>query len=184
LKRRALRLCTQGGVRTVPKNAKTPASAGVVRGGSDRRRPGDLAVSSRAGECVGAAEWYQSHGGSERLDATAEALEQTGIRLPCQRPVRMVGTNTETGEQIELELRCNTRKDRVCPSCAALYRGDISAIMREGIHTAQEQGDKIVFLTMTAPSFVATYFIPPSPTPCPNGCIRAKWDKRYRRSCS
>ena len=95
----------------------------------------------------------------------------------------MVGTNTETGEQIELELRCNTRKARVCPSCAALYRGDISAIMREGIHTAQEQGDKIVFLTMTAPSFGPTHFVPPTPPPRLNGRLRANWDKRYRRRC-
>src|SRR5699024_12178837 len=107
--------------------------------------------SNAGGEVIRDDDWAQLHAESQRLDATAEALEQTGIRLPCQRAVRMVGTNTETGEQIELELRCNTRKARVCPSCAALYHGDISAIIREGIHTAQGQGHKLVLLTMTAP---------------------------------
>src|SRR5699024_12037525 len=87
--------------------------AGVLLGGSDRRRSGDLSIFSPAGECISADEWDQLHAESQRLDATAEALEQTGIRLPRQRPVRMVGTNTETGEQIEVELRCNTRKARV-----------------------------------------------------------------------
>ena len=113
----------------------------------------------------------------------ADALEVVGVKLPCQRPVRMIGTNTATGEQIELELRCNTRKARVCPSCAALYRGDISAIMREGIHTAQEQGEKVVFLTMTAPSFGATHYVPPTPPPRLNSRLRANWDKRNRRRC-
>src|SRR5699024_12408929 len=116
--------------------------------------------------------------GSRQLDALADAVEEAAGTRRCQRPVRMIGTNTATGEQVELELRCNTRRARVCPSCAALYRGDISAIMREGIPTAQEQGDKIVFLTMTAPSFGPTHFVPPTPPPRLNGRLRANWDKR------
>lgn len=113
----------------------------------------------------------------------AEALEGVGVKLLCQRPVRMIGTNVKTGEQVELELRCNTRKARVCPSCAALYRGDISAIMREGIHTARGQGDRVVFLTVTAPSFGATHYVPPTPPPRLNARLRATWEKRNRRRC-
>src|SRR5699024_10060762 len=178
------------------RDERTPATLKLRGGlsGSDRRRSGDLSIFSRArnaddyaitlaGERITAEEWDRLDAESQRLDATAEALEGVGIKLPCQRPVRMIGTNTTTGEQIELELRCNTRKARVCPSCAALYRGDISAIMREGIHTAQEHGDKIVFLTMTAPSFGPTHFVPPTPPPRLNGRLRANWDKRYRRRC-
>ena len=162
---------------------KTPAEAGVLLGGSDRRRSGDLSIFSPVGECISADEWDRLHAESQRLDAMADAVEKAGVTLRCQRPVRMIGTNTATGEQVELELRCNTRKARVCPSCAALYRGDISAIMREGIHTAQEQGDKIVFLTMTAPSFGVTHYVPPTPLPRLNARLRANWDKRYRRRC-
>lgn len=113
-----------------------------------------------------------------------DALEALGVTLPCQRPVRIDGVNSQTGEVIELEMRCNTRKARVCPSCSALYRGDIKAIMREGIRTAQEQDDAVVFLTMTAPSFGATHYVPPMPPPRLSSRRRAQWSRRYQRRCS
>lgn len=106
------------------------------------------------------------------------------MTLRCQCPVRLIGTNNESGEQIELELRCNSRKARVCPCCAALYRGEISSIMREGIHAAQNKGEKVVFLTMTAPSFGVTHYVPPTPPPRLNARLRAAWNRRNRRPCA
>ncbi|WP_449283475.1 replication initiator [Leucobacter sp.] len=114
----------------------------------------------------------------------ADALEALGVTLPCQRPVHMNGVNPDTGEAVELEMRCNTRKARICPSCAALYRGDIKAIMREGIHTAQSQGDAVVFLTLTAPSFGATHYVAPTPPPRLSSRRRTQWSRRYQRRCS
>ena len=94
-----LKLCIQGGVRTMSEYAKTPAEAGVLLGGSDRRRSGDLSIFSPAGECISADEWDRLHAESQRLDAMADAVEKAGVTLRCQRPVHMIGTNTATGEQ-------------------------------------------------------------------------------------
>lgn len=113
----------------------------------------------------------------------ADALEALGVRLPCQRPVYMNGVNPSTGEVVEIEMRCNTRKARICPSCSALYRGDVKAIIREGIHTAQVQGDIVVFFTLTAPSFGPTHFVPPTPPPRLSSRQRAQWSRRNHRRC-
>src|SRR5699024_3678384 len=61
LQRRPLKLCTQGEVRTMSKNAKTPASAGVLLGGSDRRRSGDLSIFSRTLYQLSYRAWSPAH---------------------------------------------------------------------------------------------------------------------------
>lgn len=80
-------------------------------------------------------------------------------------------------------LRCGTRQISKCPPCAALYRGDARAIIYEGLRTAKDEGEQIVFLTLTAPSFGETHRVPPTTPPRLNRRQRAAWEKRYRRPC-
>lgn len=117
-------------------------------------------------------------------NALHDALEAIGLSLPCQRPVSAVRTNTLTGESEEILIRCNTRKARVCPSCAALYRGDVNAIMREGIQTAAAEDDAVVFLTVTAPSFGKIHHVPRPAPPRLSARKRAAWDRRRQRRCA
>lgn len=123
-----------------------------------------------------------------QIEQTADALEALGIKLPCQRPVRMIrdAIDTTTGEVTSSEevlLRCNSRLARVCPSCAALYRGDIQAIMRDGLQLAAAQGETIIFLTLTAPGFGPIHYTPPVPPPRLNARRRAAWERRHLRRC-
>src|SRR5699024_4734732 len=124
---------------------------------------------------------------SRRLDELATGLESLGVSLPCQRPVRMMRSGVdsitgEVGEAQEVLIRCGTRLASRCPSCAALYRGDVQAIMREGLRSAGAD-DAIVFLTLTAPSFGRTHHVPPAPPPRLGRRRRAVWERRHRRRC-
>lgn len=89
----------------------------------------------------------------------------------------------EVGPGQEVWLRCGTRQISACPPCAALYRGDARAIIFEGLRTALDHGEQLVFLTLTAPSFGETHRVPPTPSPRLNRRQRAAWEKRYLRAC-
>ncbi|WP_446430040.1 replication initiator [Leucobacter sp. 1207-22] len=104
--------------------------------------------------------------------------------MPCQRPISATRTNVRTGEIETFDMRCNTRKGRICPSCAALYRGDVNAIAREGIHSAMDQGDQIVFLTVTLPSFGKTHWVPEASDVLVTAKQRASWVAKKRKKCS
>lgn len=79
-------------------------------------------------------------------------VERLGLALPCQRPVRKVGL-AEDGRTVNVLMRCGTRLRRQCPPCAALYRGDLRAVLFEGLRAAVDAGETLVLLTLTAPSF-------------------------------
>ncbi|WP_343036409.1 replication initiator [Isoptericola halotolerans] len=68
---------------------------------------------------------------------------------------------TASGEAREVSIRCGTRFRRRCPSCAHLYRGDVRAVMYDGLNVirdaAEGVGDALFFLTFTAPSFGRTH---------------------------
>ncbi|MGP5077995.1 replication initiator [Brachybacterium alimentarium] len=46
-----------------------------------------------------------------------------------------------------------------------------------------EHGEKVGLLTIAAPSFGPTHYVPPTPPPRHNSRLRAAWDKRNRRRC-
>lgn len=123
------------------------------------------------------------------LEAQIKALETWAEALPCQRPVRMMkhavdgGTGEIAAEGKEVLLRCGTRQINRCPPCAALYRGDARAVIYEGLRTAIEAAEQVIFLTLTAPSFGETHRVPPTPSPRMNRRQRAAWEKRYHRPC-
>lgn len=71
----------------------------------------------------------------------------------------------------ETVVDCKTRDFYSCPHCAALYRGDWQAIIRDGLYSLTEPA-RIVFMTLTAPSFGAVHRIP------------SKSDKAKRSRCS
>ncbi|MGM7422471.1 replication initiator [Cellulosimicrobium sp. CpK407] len=83
----------------------------------------------------------------------AALVEEIGLGLPCQRPIRRRGVDRSSGEPVEVLVRCGTRLRRSCPSCAALYKGDVRAVLFEGLRAAVEAGETVVLLTLTAPSF-------------------------------
>jgi len=62
-------------------------------------------------------------------------------------------------------VRCGSRINEVCPSCARLAHGDWSAIMRSGIFDADTSQFTFVFLTCTAPSFGQVHRVPKTETP-------------------
>lgn len=125
----------------------------------------------------------------EAVEAEVAALEQFAESLPCQRPVRMMkhGCDGATGEVSDsgepVWLRCNTREISKCPPCAALYRGDTRAIIFEGLRTAIDAGEQLIFLTLTAPSFGRTHRVPPTPSPRLTRRQRSAWERRYGRRC-
>lgn len=78
--------------------------------------------------------------------------------LPCAHPIKMV--DVETAEVIE--VRCKSRRIAQCPSCAALYRGDASNILRVG--ALDSNADAFVWLTLGAPSFGDVHRVPRAPS--------------------
>lgn len=113
----------------------------------------------------------------------AQAIQGLAVRLPCQRPVRRLRVDTGTGEATEVQIRCGTRVASKCPSCADLYRGDASAILREGMAQADREA-LVVLLTLTAPSFGRTHWVAER---APERGTRAhtKWVRRAgQRRCS
>lgn len=94
-----------------------------------------------------------------------------GIR-GCRRPVRLVGHIYDTDPDGRCVLRfssrslpngvllkaCGTRRETLCPPCAALYRGDAFALVAAGLRGGKDVPEAIsthpaVLLTLTAPSF-------------------------------
>ena len=110
----------------------------------------------------------------------ASSLEKVGVGLPCLRPIQLV--NSE-GEMIR--VRCRSRRRRECPSCAALYSGDASAILRAGALDVSP-GSVIVLLTLTAPSFGRVHrAAKTSASPRLSPDAQEAWLKRASRSrCS
>ncbi|WP_423494632.1 replication initiator [Microbacterium esteraromaticum] len=119
----------------------------------------------------------------DSTNALHDAQEAIGLSPPCPRPVSAARTNKVTGESEEMLIRCNTRKARIYPSCAAPYRGDVNAIMRDGIQTAAED-DAVVFLTVTAPSFGRIRHVPRPAPPRLSARKQAAWDRSRQRRCA
>jgi len=46
---------------------------------------------------------------------------------------------------------CGSRRKRQCPSCAGVYRGDVLALLREGLTVEPKHDNVVSFLTLTAP---------------------------------
>ncbi|WP_158716344.1 replication initiator [Blastococcus sp. Marseille-P5729] len=131
------------------------------------------AAEGRAGGAAALDQVSKSY--ARRTDETVELLERVGIAVGCSRPLRMVN---EVGETIE--VRCGTRRAADCPSCSALYRGDVSALLRSGV---LDHGGIVVMLTLTAPSFGRVHRVPKPASPRLADRHRAAWVKRARRRC-
>ena len=102
-------------------------------------------------------------------EAFAERVRQAGC---CRRPVRLSGRVTTTGptgqpvvlfdtaalpDRVLLKA-CGTRRETLCPPCAAVYRGDAFALVVAGLRGGKGIPDDItshpaVLTTFTAPSF-------------------------------
>ncbi len=103
------------------------------------------------------------------FEAFAERVRQAGC---CRRPVRLSGRVTTTGptgqpvvlfdtaalpDRVLLKA-CGTRRETLCPPCAAVYRGDAFALVVAGLRGGKGIPDDItshpaVLATFTAPSF-------------------------------
>ena len=114
--------------------------------------------------------------------AEAVALEGFGVSLPCQRPIRVARRHVSGGED-EVLVRCGTRRQRLCPSCAALYAGDSKRILREGLSMLAATGDRLVFVTATAPSFGRVHHVPNPPPHRLGAGQRKRWAVAARRRC-
>lgn len=76
--------------------------------------------------------------------------------LFCSRPFE-----SSTG----VYVRCQSRRQALCPSCAELYRGDWARIARSGIYHPDGRpvvGFRYFFITLSAPSFGAVHRVPKS----------------------
>ncbi len=112
-----------------------------------------------------------------------DAAWALGADLPCQRPVRMQRRDVATGVESTVCIRCGTRVASLCPSCASLYRGDVAAVLRDGLFGTAED-EVIVLLTLTAPSFGETHFVPPQAPPKDEKKAHAGWERRFgKRKC-
>jgi hypothetical protein len=91
-------------------------------------------------------------------------IERTG---GCRHPIRLRGRirtlDTTSGGLTEVYatsseprgvalLACKTRRAALCPSCAALYRGDAYQLIAGGLR-GEKTGRPALFVTLTAPSF-------------------------------
>lgn len=102
-------------------------------------------------------------------EAFAERVRSAGC---CRRPVRLSGRVTTTGPTGQpvvlfdtatlpdrvLFKACGTRRETLCPPCAAVYRGDAFALVVAGLRGGKGIPDDITFhpavlATFTAPSF-------------------------------
>ena len=104
------------------------------------------------------------------LDRELRQAERTGL---CARPIRLTGriaaidlatgelgvmydTSSEPGG--ELLTACGNRREKVCPSCSAVYKRDARQLVRAGLTGGKGIPDTVaqhpcVFATFTAPSF-------------------------------
>jgi hypothetical protein len=106
----------------------------------------------------------------------------------CRRPVRLSGRITASSgdghHQVRFNTRslpdgvllkaCGTRRETLCPPCAALYRGDAFALVAAGLRGGKEVPETVaehpaVLLTLTAPSFGAVHRQRPDGTCHPTG---------------
>lgn len=164
----------------VQQNTGTPAEARSAEGRSEAGAPerGALEPVGAGGEAAGLdpVEKFYAAGDQEppRLGAV---LDQLGIGAPCERPLMVVDETTGRTATV----RCGTRRQAVCASCAALYRGDAGAILRSG--TLDCPGFVVVMLTLTAPSFGPVHRVPKSASPRLPADARASWERRARSRC-
>jgi hypothetical protein len=106
----------------------------------------------------------------DRWERFERQLRSTGY---CRRPVRLSGqvdaidletgelrtTYTTATEPDETLLKCcGNRREAVCPSCAATYRGDAFQLVAAGLRGGKGVPETVIdhpmiFLTLTAPSF-------------------------------
>ena len=87
-------------------------------------------------------------------------LSRTGA---CSRPIRLRGVSaidTASGEVAGgvLHVACGNRRETMCPSCSALYKGDARQLVRAGLTGGKGVPESVsahpcVFATLTAPSF-------------------------------
>lgn len=81
-------------------------------------------------------------------DATSRAVG------PCTRPVLVTAPtldlDTGVAGRTTLEVRCQSRLTKECPSCAALYAGDARAVLRDGLLDADGQPIPTTLVTLTA----------------------------------
>jgi hypothetical protein len=68
----------------------------------------------------------------------------------CKRPIRVANG---------LQVRCQSRNKKRCPSCAALHAGDWKQILRSGLDHSEPQKYRYFLLTLTAPSFGKVHYI-------------------------
>lgn len=114
---------------------------------------------------------------AEQRNRVERLLQAAGVSLPCERPILVI--DRESGETVK--VRCGTRRAAECVSCAALYSGDASAILRAGALDA-EPGTVIVMLTLTAPSFGAVHRVPKEASPRLRADAQAAWQARAGRT--
>ena len=87
-------------------------------------------------------------------------LSRTGA---CSRPIRLRGVSAidlASGEVAGgvLHVACGNRRETMCPSCSALYKGDARQLVRAGLTGGKGIPESVsahpcVFATLTAPSF-------------------------------
>lgn len=81
-------------------------------------------------------------------------LDPTSAR-GCSRPIRLsryrLGADSEYVDGGETYVRCRTRREARCPSCAQAYARDARTIIRSGIPEKRKPGQHVAFLTLTAP---------------------------------
>lgn len=106
-----------------------------------------------------------------------ELFRSAGWLQQCERPVLVV--DEESGETIG--VRCGSRRVAECSSCAALYSGDASAILRSGALDV-DPTSTIVMLTLTAPSFGAVHRVPKAVSPRLSGKAQEAWIQRAART--
>lgn len=101
----------------------------------------------------------------DEFDTLRVQLRSTGY---CCRPIRLAGESRDrsgrvvfsTHEQPDRILRkgCGDRREAVCPTCAARYRGDAFQLVLAGLQGGKGvpetiAGHPALFATLTAPSF-------------------------------
>lgn len=74
----------------------------------------------------------------------------------CEHPITVV--DDATGE-IQ-SVRCGSRLKRVCKSCSALAKKDYQKLIQGGFTDVDTSKFVFYFLTLTAPSFGKTHFVP------------------------
>jgi len=119
-----------------------------------------------------------------QLDAFGAQGEACGW---CAQPIRLRGVVVEgRGSSKRLRLSttqlpdgvvlkaCGSRRETICPSCAAIYRGDARHLVRAGLVGGKGMSEDVatrpmVLLTLTAPSFGAVHNTRAGKAPCNPG---------------